>query len=312
MLGGVAFLVVSTLAVGCSGAGQKGQGDGSGEGSGTNPVDYSKPVNPQRIDSAAIPALPIEGYLVSQEEKEQILKAYRIVAKECMAGFGFDFSWSDASGYQVEADDNAANRSRRYGITDIELAAMYGYGLPSTAVAESTENPSGEMSEAANRVFLGDSDPLLDVAEGAEVGGKEIPKGGCAGEAKREVGDGLSNPEALDINLESFQVSLNDEQVKSAIATWSDCMRGEGYDFESPLDPLKSQGAEASTPDQTAMAKADVGCKYGTNLLGVWSSVEVSIQKAMIGENEEVLQEARRETDQSLKNASRILEGKAL
>ncbi|MEI5034930.1 hypothetical protein RB201_26455 [Streptomyces sp. S1A(2023)] len=84
-------------------------------------------------------------------------------------------------------------------------------------------------------------------------------------------------------------------------------MQESGYSFASPLDPLKVMGTGSATQEEKATATADIQCKYETNLIGVWSSVEAAIQTAMIGKKEEVLEEGRRETDRSMRNASAVL-----
>ncbi|WP_406860611.1 hypothetical protein ABZO31_09180 [Streptomyces sp. HUAS MG47] len=301
-------LVLAASLLGCSGGAQSDKA--SGNGSDLTSLEYSKPPQAPEVKSAAIPALPIEGYLVSQKEKEQILKASRMEAKSCMARFGFSYSWSTPSGQKVAPDDNASNRSRRYGIVDPVAASKYGYGLGVAEIQDSSgQAPSAAMSEAATRVFLGNSDPTVKVQDGAEVNGQKIPEGGCAGEAKRKIGNGLSNRAANEINMASFSVSLSDEKVKAVLARWSQCMQKHGYDFKSPLDPLKTMGVGSATPREKATAQADVQCKYETNLIGVWNSVESAIQKAMIGKKEEILEEGRRETDRSLRNASAVLSG---
>ncbi|WP_315894403.1 hypothetical protein [Streptomyces sp. P9(2023)] len=302
-------LLIAASLVGCSGVASESDKTSSNERDLTS-LEYSKPSNAPDIKSATIPTLPIEGYLVSQKEKEQILKASRMVAKSCMARFGFSYSWSAASGQRVTSDDNASNRSRRYGIVDSAAASKYGYGLGADNVQGPSEQaPSAAMSEAATRVFLGNSDPTVKVESGAKVNGQKIPEGGCAGEAKRKIGNGLSNRAANDINMASFTVSLNDEKVKAVLGQWSQCMQKRGYDFNSPLDPLKTMGAGSATPREKVTADADVQCKYETNLIGIWNSVESAIQKAMIGKKEEILEEGRRETDRSVRNASTVLSG---
>ncbi|MFD7750352.1 hypothetical protein ACFV2V_31030 [Streptomyces sp. NPDC059698] len=302
-------LLALSLVAGCSEAG--GKADDAAGGEGQLNVKYPEPSQTPKIDSATIPALPIEGYLVSQREKDQILRASRVLAKDCMARFGFDYSWSASSGQRSAPEDNAANRSRRYGIVDRAIASQYGYGTGAPMVEDATgQPPSAQMSDAATRVFLGDSDPTRKVERGAEVNGVEIPEGGCSGESKRKIGNGLSNRPANDINMASFQVSLNDEKVKAAIAKWSACMKKSGYDFDSPLDPLETMGGDEPTPEEKTVAAADITCKYDTNLIGIWSAVEAVIQETMIGKKEEILTEGRTETDRSLKNASDVLSGK--
>ncbi|MGP3634868.1 hypothetical protein ACTU45_16100 [Streptomyces sp. 24-1644] len=304
-------LLIATSLVGCSGGASESDKASSNERELTS-LEYSAPSTAPDIKSTTIPSLPIEGYLVSQKEKEQILTASRMMAKSCMERFGFSYSWSAASGQRVAPDDNASNRSRRYGIVDSVAASKYGYGLGSSNVRETSEQaPSAAMSEAATRVFLGNSDPTVKVENGTEVNGHKIPEGGCSGEAKRKIGNGLSNRTANEINIASFDVSLNDKKVKAALGAWSQCMRKHGYAFRSPLDPLKTMGAGSATSQEKTTANADVQCKYETNLIGIWNSVESAIQKAMIGKKETVLEEGRRETDRSLRNASAVLSGES-
>ncbi|MEI5034929.1 hypothetical protein RB201_26450 [Streptomyces sp. S1A(2023)] len=210
-------LLAAAHIVGCSGGAAE-SGKSSSSESDLTSLKYALPSHTPEIKSAAIPALPIEGYLVSQGEKSQILKASRLKAKSCMARFGFDYSWNASAGLKADPDDNDSNRPRRYGIADLDAASKYGYGLGVNEVQGATEQtPSAAMSEAATRVFLGNSDPTVKVQDGAVVNGQKIPDGGCSGEAKRKIGNGLSNATASDINLASFDVSLNDEKDQEGI-----------------------------------------------------------------------------------------------
>lgn len=301
-------LLILICVPGCSVGDQDPNSSNRADAPGWAALDYAQPASIPVVDSPSIPALPIEGYLVGAQDKAQIIRASRISAKACMARFGFEYSWVEST-VDPNVYDNPANRSRRYGISSLDIATSYGYTLPPVK-GNTFGTPSIEMSKAAARVFLGNSDPRTADAKSHGVTGLQIPKGGCSGEAKRVVGDGLNTPAAKDINMASFEVSLNDEQLKSVLSEWSACMRKSGYSYESPLEPLREREAETVTPVQIVKAQTDVRCKYATNLLGEWGAVEAEIQKAMIARKEEVLVREKRATEATLKNAANILSGR--
>ncbi|MFE3288602.1 hypothetical protein ACFXJJ_36610, partial [Streptomyces sp. NPDC059233] len=271
-------------------------------------VEYTSPSAVPAIAPGQQLHLPIDPYLVKQAERAQILKASRLVAAECMKGFGIELSAPPLTGGKAAANENATNMDRRYGVYDDRKAAQFGYSLPDQAEPEGAGQTDSPLSDAENRVFLGDADPILGVQPGEKYNGKEIPSGGCAGEARRKVGDGLRQEAATEINFASFQKSLKDSQVIAAFQKWSDCMKERGYSFNTPLEPFNSAGANGSGGEtETNMASYDVECKKRVNLIGTWFAVESEIQKQMIGKREEALHAAKKEKEKTIKNSAAMV-----
>ncbi|WP_405834392.1 MULTISPECIES: hypothetical protein [unclassified Streptomyces] len=271
-------------------------------------VEYTSPSAVPAVAPGQELQLPIDPYLVKQAERAQILKASRLVAADCMRGFGIELPAPPLTGGKAAANENATNMDRRYGIYDDRKAAQFGYSLPEQVEPEGAGQTQSPLSDAENRVFLGDADPVLEVQPGEKYNGKEIPPGGCAGEARRKIGDGLRQEVAGEINFASFQRSLTDPQVTAAFKQWSECMKERGYSFNTPLEPFESAGANGAGGEaETKMASYDVECKTRVNLIGAWFAVESEIQKQMIGKREEALHAASKEREKTIKNAAAMV-----
>ncbi|MFG3213818.1 hypothetical protein [Streptomyces tendae] len=222
--------------------------------------------------------LPVEKYLVSYPEVVQWQRARRGVWVSCMARYGFEEFNPPVPGLNPPTEYNDANMSRRYGISDAALAAKYGYHLsPEVMVEPPVWEPAPGAEEA---VFSG---------EGQEVGdgtynGKAIPDGGCRGEAERELGQPPRSETASQVEMTALKESMDDPTVQAVVAKWSSCMKAEGYSVAHPYraaDQFNTSTGTAS-PEEIALATADVACKEETSLISVWHGVESGREQAVV------------------------------
>ncbi|MEU3405297.1 hypothetical protein ABZ766_15340 [Streptomyces sp. NPDC006670] len=144
------------------------------------------------------------------------------------------------------------------------------------------EPPRWEPAEGAEEaVFTGAG---AELSEGSYKG-KEVPLGGCRGEAKRMF-PMPRTPEAANAEGRAFSAAKEDVSVKQTIAQWSACMRKRGFEVKSPLEDLSSLGVSMDSPDPSAreieMATADVECKGETKLVELWHKNEESKQEEEI------------------------------
>ncbi|MFJ1751600.1 hypothetical protein [Kitasatospora sp. NPDC088134] len=276
-----------------------------GTGTAAAPPGTARPAAAVEQPTVLPPALPIEGYLQSNGDRAQVMRASKALVKNCMARFGFDYKVS--AGTTSAPDGNLANRPRRYGMTDPAFVAKYGYHLPGDVNGSPSPPAPEPMSDAAYRVFIGDADPALAGKVPATVAGQAVPAGGCSGEAKRKLQVGDDQAPAEEINMASFHRSLSDAKVVAVFAAWSDCMKQSGYSYKSPLDPLATLTGGTLSPTEIATATADVRCKQSVDLVAVWSGVEAGIQKQMIAEKEVVLSDAKKRQEATLKLAAGTL-----
>ncbi|MFJ6070303.1 hypothetical protein ACIQFU_05560 [Streptomyces sp. NPDC093065] len=247
--------------------------------------------------------LPIEDYLFSDAEMGRVRQAQQTLIERCARRFGLTYE-------PVSAGPPVGPRSvmdRRYGLTDAKLARADGYHLgdrdPRIHEMEEFEAPEGKMLTVLTGK-PGDSG-------GDKVNGVEVPAGGCAGEAGRELSKDEtlgSSDLAQDLNGRSFSATKEDPQVLAVFKSWSQCMKGKGFSYPDPLTVMNDnrfQG-QKSTPLEIRTAVADVACKGQVNLVGIWFAVEVEHQKSLIVQEKKNLTPVLQDKRHQLKAADAV------
>lgn len=265
---GLLAIVASGLA-GCSG-GSRGSGH-------TEPPVASTPTLLASTDLR----LPLDAFMVAAEEHGRLTAAQRVLIRQCALKYGVDVRPP-----QPRQAARLLGNQRRYGLTDEAAAGTYGYGLPPGAVNDGEPPREPDLDPAAVSVLSGEGQRSHN--------GRPIPERGCVGEAQRGLAG--AGPSVADANLahrlstESFARSQQDSRVRTAGSRWSECMRAEGFDYSSPLDPAGDpRFAKGVPPEEIATARADIACKKQTNLIGIWFSVESAYQARLIEEHHEAL-----------------------
>ncbi|WP_143688575.1 hypothetical protein [Streptomyces barkulensis] len=277
------FALISPVVAGCS--------DPADMGSEGDPgIPAPEVTEIQKIDNAVGLRLPIEPYLFSDAEMSLLLRAREKLIQKCMRGLGLDYT----SPKQQKHVGPRTMTERRYGLADAGSAADNGYHVPGADVRPEPTLPADQYSAITG--------------EGA---GKDIPEGGCAGEAERTLSGGHPfgvSDVSQDLNSRSYRLSMRDGRVREAFRSWSSCMRAAGYEFP---DPMKAMSApEFSRPEigegETETAVADVRCKKETNLVGIWYTVESAYQRELIRKNAERLDPVARAKRDQLKAARKV------
>jgi hypothetical protein len=269
-------------------------------------VPHVSPTATPVLSSTASVSLPVEDYLLKNDEHSQILYASKLLVRQCMTRFGFDYVVDAAWQSPVDPKGDAANLARRYGISDAAAAARYGYHPPADTLPSA---PAGTqpMSDAERNVFLGDAPrPDGSVPRLKRYKGQDIPERGCSGEAERKLGKGLQERLPESINDASYQQSMSTPQVTAAFRSWSACMRGHGYTFRTPLEPLTKLDSTPSARE-IETAKTDIACKRKTNLIGIWVAVESAIQKELIEKNQEALTQVRATARKTIERSAKVI-----
>ncbi|MFG2170397.1 hypothetical protein ACGFMO_03255 [Streptomyces niveus] len=297
-------VVCAMLLAGC-GASEDDGGNPRSEEEALAVPDRLTVADPAVVAASDIPVFPIEKYLPKVGEDARITAASGELIRECMAGFGFRYEPPVLGQETLDSGENGANRARRYGVSSASSAAVNGFHLPKDGAGGPPPPPEvPPMSEAENKVFIGDQDPTNGVGPGDKVAGKEIPPGGCSGEAQRRLKIEPRQRMAEKINNVSFARSQENAQVKKALQEWSACMERAGHTYKTPLDALDRLTGETPSPAELSAAKADVKCKDSVNLVGVWFAVESEIQETLIARNEEVLAQDGTSFDALVRRAS--------
>ncbi|GAA2449767.1 hypothetical protein GCM10010421_47680 [Streptomyces glaucus] len=242
------------------------------------------------IDTVAGLKLPLEPYLFTDGEMSSLMRARDALIQKCMRGLGLDYTPPKP---QKHVGPKTMTE-RRYGLADADLAADSGYHMPGAEV-----RPEPPLPAEQYRALTG---------EGA---GKDVPEGGCAGQAEQTLAGespfGVSDI-SQDLNSKSYELSMQDKRVQSVFQSWSSCMDKAGYKYPDPMAAMSAP--EFSRPEvgkgEVETAVADVRCKKNTNLIGVWYAVESAYQQKLIEKNSKKLDTIHAAKREQLKAAQKV------
>ncbi|MFE4258779.1 hypothetical protein [Streptomyces sp. NPDC056883] len=216
---------------------------------------------------------------------------------------------------------------RRYGLTDRETAATYGYGLPGDEKPRTKQQPPG-LDALAIEVLTGRKAPTRREGKTAPPlpwearekareshNGKKIHERGCGGWADQEI-DAPTTDELTrisELNGTSFTESMKTPAVIAAFKDWSACMTGKGHPgFKDPFEAARSvtrpEGAPAG-PQEIALALAEIDCKAETGLVGTWFAAESTIQTTIVDEQRQVLDAFKTKNEAAAREAGKRTEG---
>ncbi|MEU0103570.1 hypothetical protein [Streptomyces sp. NPDC006267] len=249
--------------------------------------------------------LPIQGYLPSDSAKAQISQAKKQLIGDCMKSYGF--SWKPAPDLPRIGGKSLVDW--RYGIHDLALAKIRGY---KPDAAQQVAYDKAMNAGAVDGLTGGEDSQTLEGGGVKEVNGKKVPDGGCIGQADRKMGaQAVQSETAQQVSAETFTKSKTDARVVKAFAAWSQCMKGDGYNYAEPLDA--SDDPRFSSPDVTseeiATATADIECRDKTNVTQVWFEAETALQKKAIENQAEQLNQEAEALDAAVKKAAEVVTG---
>ncbi|MGY0487264.1 hypothetical protein [Streptomyces sp. WG-D5] len=301
--GGIAAVLAVT---GCdSSSGSDGSGGATGSGA---PRTAAVP----KLASTTDKSLPVEAYMYTKDQTDQLNNAVVTLRQDCMKDFGFPYQDQKAQGmYQPKSITQF-----RYGMTDADEVAVHGY-KPAGSEKKVVKPAPLKLSPAATTALTGTEDANVkpgstEAKGGQDINGKKVPAGGCIGQANRKLGatsaQGFGDaPVVVKVNTDSWAKSYNDKRVRAVFTKWSACMKEKGYTYADPMkasDDPQWQKTTTATPREQQVASADVACKRKYNVLGVWYAVDVAYQKQMIEQNAEALDDVKKRMDKQLKLAA--------
>ncbi len=199
------------------------------------------------------------------------------------------------------------HNERRYGITDGRLAKRLGFRADQgDAAPREKEKPLTADEEFT--ITGGSSKPGEPGKGGRNEAGKDVPPGGCKGQALKALGYSPTatpgNPAMVqNLDLESFDASLRTDSVKQALRDWSACMRDKGYTYDA--EPFSASNdrrfaTPAATEAEKEVAMADVECKNSSRLIEIWKAEETRIQKSLTARNRQELEKVAKQRDTTL------------
>lgn len=296
--GAIAGICLAAALAGCSGA-----------QAGSAPPEVT--ATPVASDPAAL-VLPIEQYLYTPAQTDELSTAMYLGVRRCMAEFGYSLPARSMLGSQY----SGGLVPLRYGPSDMTSAGTYGYHRPpppggAKVMAQPVLSATERYTYFGPRAGTSDTAPATPEPTAAH--GRPVPRGGCLAQAQRDIaGDAVfgQSPIAEQIKQAGYAASTADPRVVAVFHQWSACMRGRGYSYPDPVRAYEDPrwNTPSATTAEIAAAKADVTCKRQTNLVGVWFAVESAYQDQQIGQQRAGLAAERAAKGEQLAKAARILQ----
>jgi hypothetical protein len=307
MAGAVMVLAVVAAASACGSPGPRGVGQKNppaavSHGPGTAAARRNWPVAVPDSGLAKGLVLPLEQYMMTYPEEVALGEVSHRMTTECMARYGFHYVPTPA-GDNPSPSIDAANMVRRYGIMDLAPARKNGYHLAYAA----GQRPAPSKVTAAEYLVLTGRAGAEEAQSTAKPNyhGREIPAGGCLGEAARKSGDNVDQTLVERLNKDSLDRSQTEPQVRAAIGAWSACMKKAGYTIANPLVAGDHIGGDSPSGPEIDQAVADVSCKAKTGIVQVWYRADAALQREEIEQNQPALAKVKQQLQAALRNAAK-------
>lgn len=298
----------------------------SSVGGGTEPTLGSVPT-PGHLDPAQI-TTPLDAYLPTPEENYTLKKARVLLVNACMRELGYAQNPQPLGRFTGKA----YLEHSEFHVVPIVQAERYGYKQPvdpkstdSATEARYSENATetqGQLLSGKVATYNGHKVPkdgcegeaLRTITAGAKTAQEvKFPDGSVAGAGRGGFGEGYAEMVVSSAGGKAMARTRDDSRFRDAAARWSDCMKKQGYDYDSPSSAWndKSWSHAARADDkEIAVAVADMGCKKKVNYLGIGIAVETVYEKQVIEENAEILKDAKDKTARWIENANRAIEAR--
>lgn len=252
--------------------------------------------------------LPLDAYEPSLRDTVLVERAVSKQTNVCAQRFGMKFAPPVNKRDQSALDSSYPSHYRLYGLLDEVHAAAKGYRETGTySLKEATYSKQVHPSAYYNVIAA--------KMGGGVYKGRQIPAGGCIGEARREVAGAAvvpdtSLPETL--SSDAWHLSNIDTRVTAAFSDWSACMAHSGFYYRTPMeanDDPKWTGDKASKAE-IAVAVGDVRCKKQTNLTGIRMAVDSAYELVAINTNTRALAALEAGQQLQVRSAARIVASK--
>ncbi|MFE2294531.1 hypothetical protein [Streptomyces sp. NPDC059452] len=300
----------------------------SSPGAGGGEPEIGSVPTPGHLDAAQI-TTPLDAYLPTPEENYTLKKARVLLVNACMRSLGYEQNPQPLARFSGKP----YLEHSEFLVVPIAQAEKYGYKPPP---APDRERGSGAESLYAKNVT--DVQGNLLSGRVSTFNGKKVPAGGCEGEALRTItagaatseevtlpdgsaagagkggfGEGFAEMVVASARGKAMAEVREDSRFLDASERWSDCMKKQGYDYDSPSsawNEKKWSDATRAGKQEIAVAVADMGCKKKVNYLGVGIAVETAYEKQVIEESAEVLEDAKDKTARWIENANQAIEAR--
>ncbi len=306
-IGSATFISVLVM-FGAAGCGSQ-PSDGVGADSVPSPV-VNSPLPTPTITNASQMSLPLVSMGLTVEESARVHDASDVLMRRCVARFGI------VSTYPHIPEDKGSvyDVSTRYGLVDLSVAQKSGYGLYYPATNEPNPSKASNWHPSAKeyQVTYGQNEDGTPLASSPlNLEGKPVPARGCARYPGVSVIEGTKfDPQFIGTLMSKAYAQAEAEPRISAVErAWSRCMTKRGYAFQNRIAAIEHfDFSKPPTRDQIETATADVECKYETNYLGIWMSVETSFEDEEIAAHQPEITEYQRVIELMRTNSQRILD----
>ncbi|GAA4057452.1 hypothetical protein GCM10023065_02870 [Microbacterium laevaniformans] len=222
---------------------------------------------------------PVDSYRMSPEDQNVVFLAEHKAMQSCMARFGESF---DVPPQTVPAESH--DYDRLFGVLDLAQAQSTGYHVVGDEILE-----SGEGAGIAEKDASSLDERALDIAMGdgsdREINGQTVPAGGCISEARSITGDDGSSQALLESTVAyGLRQSDRDPRVLAAFRSWSECMKANGFTYETPAAAINDPkwATSKASAAEIQVAASDVNCKLSTGLTGLRVAVASAWQDEYI------------------------------
>lgn len=212
-------------------------------------------------------SLPFDAYHRSEADFTAMQRAEAELLVTCAADYGVDARYS---GDFIRPDDISRSMwGGRPGTLDEEHASEFGYHASDTSpwapiggfyLKDPSNIQPALTSTGDDLVTLVTYGPTeeseLDVP--LDSHGEPVPAGGCLGIVEKTIGGSLTSD--VEIASDLVNLALAHADVADSIARWSKCMTASGYDYDTVQGPAEAFSLTLITPEEVAVAVADVRC----------------------------------------------------
>jgi hypothetical protein len=269
-----------------------------------------------KIDTTAGISMPMDSYFPTPGEKLALERAQDILVANCATRYGIHMSTP-----RRELAKFNATKDVRFLFLEENQAATYGFQVPPYQVT-SEKLRSGGNSPWPPGLSSSDIATVIGGRGASTYAGKDVPVGGCAGEAGRRL-SGSGNSNTADQGIvstamqEVYSRENNDPTISDMNSRWSACMRTSGYSYRAVRDawndPHWGSGAKNGQPPSKAELAAAIAfskCESRVNYLGVMVAVESAYENQTIERDSQIFRAYKLSLITRIKRANDILSGK--
>lgn len=266
-----------------------------------------------------IPELPLAAYEFSDSDTKRMSQAQARLAQRCMADFGFaDFPLDPAlpgSMTTVGGQLVAVAMATPFGELDLDEARRWGYGWDPKTSARASVKKDRAMTDAEYRVLYN-----ADRSTGRTVEGREVPEGGCSGQAATRLTKGVEDTTRMYTYTSRRSQALakevrKDPDVSEALGAWARCVEDKGFTryagreeaFRDKAWHRGDDGNTRRTRRERDTAVADIECAREHNTVGAWWAGEARAQSADVEKHRAAYEAVRRDQDVVRDNVRDVL-----